>query len=314
MKRCCPGPPGYGRLVRAPLDVDGEFNDVRARGSGELEWYIQFAVRWQPARLAPSIRPVSYFAMDSAGPRVRDQQSTMEYYTWIKRDTQYVGWYSGRFTSDGIVLAAKPHFHSFLLQTAFIFKGSPSNIGVTSEYLDEEELARAARDWVPGLVPLAGTAFPDLNAAESHFRSFAPELLRCSYQPSATSGPGPLSCTMDSGAEPPWQFVAGDAFTVVTLLDFTTPSELLPSWTSVPDELPMHTTFFLVVSEGTADDTEGVSCYESFMCTAAGNSYSQSSCHGHNAARNEESCQKGACCGVCSEDDMTAMRTTMLGS
>ena len=276
---------------------------------------MQFAVRWQPARLAPSIRPVSYFAMDSAGPRVRDRQTTMEYYTWIKRDTQYVGWYSGRFTSDGIVLAVKPHFHSFLLQTAFLFKGTPEQIGVTSEYLDEDELARAARDWVPGLVPLTGTSFPDLNAAESHFRSFAPELLRCTYQPPATSSPtGQLSCTMDNGAEPQWQFEASEAFTVVTLLDFTTPNELLPSWTAVPDELPMHTTFFLVVSqEGLADDNEGVSCYESFMCTAAGNSFSQNSCHGHSAVRSAEACQQGDSLEVCSQEEITSMTARWRG-
>ena len=42
-------PDGTAKHTFFPLDVEGEINDVRARGSPPLEWYFQVGMHWRYA-------------------------------------------------------------------------------------------------------------------------------------------------------------------------------------------------------------------------------------------------------------------------
>eukprot|EP00966_Prymnesium_polylepis_P294183 6794393-Prymnesium_polylepis.1 len=90
-------PPGYGRQISFPLDVDSELNDVRPSGSPPLQWYLQLALRWLPGDAG--LRPVSHYNIMNPQLPVPWDQSTFEAYFFVPPYVPSVAFYSGHFPS-----------------------------------------------------------------------------------------------------------------------------------------------------------------------------------------------------------------------
>ena len=71
-------PAGYARLVKGPLTINGELNDVRPAGSEPLEVWYQIAIRFVPKRSRQDrFHPLSFHYMWSPGRLDIFDQSTM---------------------------------------------------------------------------------------------------------------------------------------------------------------------------------------------------------------------------------------------
>ena len=260
---------GYGRLISSPLDFDGELNDARPRGSPPLTWYLQIAVRWQPAT-APLV-PISVYNLLAVGPVTNGAQATFERYFWVPTAGMWLGVYSGALGGRaGRMLYLKPHAHMNLLSKAWVFaKATPEDV-LTPAVVHALAAPRVAAD-----TNEQGTALLrldhksgglDLGDAALTVRGAEAAVLRRGVRPACVLLPnhlkvnGPtagwydrapnISCTA-------WQFAPRERFTVVALLRFCgngapddgagrcPPEPWRAAGEAPPPALPMHLEIFL---------------------------------------------------------------------
>jgi hypothetical protein len=115
------------RLV-APLDVEGELNDVRPAGSEPLEWYYQIAMRWRPVR--PEEPVVSQLVILNPGQIIPPHQMTRAFTAPTPTHAQSVMLFSSPYTAGGEMRRVKVHAHSVICESMMLLRGEFSDFGL----------------------------------------------------------------------------------------------------------------------------------------------------------------------------------------
>merc|ERR1712232_604683 len=121
-------------LVRGPLTINGELNDVRPAGSQPLEWWYQTAIRIVPKRpriaMSASFRPLSFHYMWSPGRLDISDQSTMVNTFKAPTDRSTFIWYTGKMHFNATLVRGKVHTHNTLFNDTFLFAATPEDLGL----------------------------------------------------------------------------------------------------------------------------------------------------------------------------------------
>jgi hypothetical protein len=118
-------PASYGKLVKTPLLILGELNDVRPAGSPEMRWWYLAAVRYVPKEAA-HMRALSIHAICNAfslSPAFTLPAPTDEA-TWT--------WFVGQMPKSGALVRAKIHSHMTIFKEMFLFAATPDQLGLSS--------------------------------------------------------------------------------------------------------------------------------------------------------------------------------------
>jgi len=135
-------PAGYGKLVKGPISVDGDVNDVRAFNSTEMTWYMVIGARWIPndehilekSSIRPKPRAISVATIGQPGRLQVSDQSTMVHSALMPTGFETMMWYTGRMKHSGSLIRAKTHTHNQIFQQLFFFTGRPEDVGLTSGF------------------------------------------------------------------------------------------------------------------------------------------------------------------------------------
>ena len=249
--------PGFGRMVKTPMNLNGELNDVRAPNSPELEWYFQIAARWVPVNspLGKEIRPVSIHGFWGPGRFDTNDQSTMPqtFLTPTAYDNFY--WYTGYMFGTGKLIRGRGHSHNTVFQESYLFSGSPAQLGFGSSKFRPKSKAYE-------VVPTVQSGF----ATNGELRNYIFEQYNNSLQSNDPNKPR-LICQNKAGTQlidgfifdrrnpnhcDPWDFKKGEQFTIIGLNHKTDlpPGPHMPD--RVPEYIPGHITW------GFASELKGV--------------------------------------------------------
>ena len=237
---------GYARRVDVPLAINGELNDVRAPGSGALEWYYEVAARWAPegAAAAAATRAASVVYVASPGRFNWNDQSTMVNTFLAPTGEDSFLWYTARLPASGTLLRAKMHAHNTVFDESLFYLGTPRDVGL-------EDLRPKGR------------AFDVVRAAETRFETN--DRVKARVVAAAAASGARLVCRSRTAHErvggydydrrpavfcDDWELRRGDQFTVVGFnrRQVAPPG---PHVDFIPAYLPGHLHWILLTDDGT---------------------------------------------------------------
>lgn len=128
------------RLV-APLDVEGEINDVRPTNSEPMEWFYQIAMRWKP--IDPKEPVISQTSLFGPGTIIIPSQITKSLTAPTPTHAESVMIYSGKLTVSGDLRRGKIHAHSAIYQSSMLLLGEFSDYGLSDSKFEP------VRGWKP---------------------------------------------------------------------------------------------------------------------------------------------------------------------
>jgi hypothetical protein len=245
-------PHGYGKLVTTDVTINGELNDVRPKGSPELEWYYQAAIRWVPKVKAKDLTPLSMHYFWSPGRLDLFDQSTMV--VTFKAPTAYDSmiWYTGTMHYSGTLIRGKMHTHNTIFKESLFFAGTPEEIGMLGSRFQPK-----GKVFDP--IPLKDMKFESIDAAQTYILD--------AYHQHRSENPNSgvrLICKGDTNNEDivfpsgtykfdrraptwcgNWEFKKGDAFTAVGFNRHAggPPGPHMPD--RIPEWLPGHLHWFM---------------------------------------------------------------------
>ncbi|KAH8055324.1 hypothetical protein JL722_8225 [Aureococcus anophagefferens] len=105
-------PLGSAKFAGEPVDLEGEINDVRARGSPPLEWYFQTGIRWRHGRdFADAPQVLSSFITGVPGRTDRNNQQTFVRTFPAPIDYDSMAWSNVKIPFNGRLVRNKVHSH-----------------------------------------------------------------------------------------------------------------------------------------------------------------------------------------------------------
>lgn len=252
---------GHGKVIREPLDLEGELNDVRAFNYPPITWYYRVMLRYRPySPKSSALKPLSQSFFIGPSPIGDKQLNTLGTFPTPTAE-ESIYWYTGKMATDGKLVRNKLHSHNVAFNRALWFHANPGQLGIDkTKFSHLNRGSSGCRDsgapWmgipdhgcVP--VPLSKSGFKDFESIENFlFRHLAaaqaddseksPKLV-CEAVGARQSFSDPklhTNFSYDRRASvccKPWTFEKDDDFTVVAFLDRTTQ----PVGPSAPDTIP----------------------------------------------------------------------------
>lgn len=119
---------GYAKVLKTPVDIEGEDNDVRAPNSTPMRWWHQAVIRWFPKRAF--LQPLSQHFFVGPGRHDPADQRTDVWVFPVKTDVPQLYWYTGLMKIDGRMVRNKLHSHNTMFRNAFWFNARPEDLGL----------------------------------------------------------------------------------------------------------------------------------------------------------------------------------------
>lgn len=121
---------GHALPVTQAVGLHYEVSDIRREGSGNLNFYVEIAIRYSLER---PLRPTALIQTSMPFPVVgaADMRRYVEEFShFIPAHTSSVVWYTGTMAYPGKLLHGSAHSSSRWLDSLYIFTGSPEMIGL----------------------------------------------------------------------------------------------------------------------------------------------------------------------------------------
>merc|ERR1712203_844490 len=110
---------GYAKVLKTPLDLEGEINDVRAPNSEPMTWFYQIIIRWFP--ISSKFKPLSQqFKVGPGMFNALDQRHNVLVFP-VNTKVKSLYWYSGHQGFEGVMIRNKLHAHDTMFHRAIYF-------------------------------------------------------------------------------------------------------------------------------------------------------------------------------------------------
>ena len=237
-------PPGMGRLMTKPWDIEGDINDVRAPRSEKLVWWYEAAFRWTPE--IHNLQQISKEFVVGPGRFDPWDQATyvLTYPTKTKEPSLY--WYTGEMWASGSLIRNKLHGHNSIFHSAYWINASPEELGLDDpKFMPVNaftpQFIRADLGF-DGIDHLAKWILDHLELPENKKKGRR-VICKGFVQGEMIGGfhydrRAPCNCGE-------WEFKKGDPFTVISFSEHNGESAGPHSPNSISEEVPSHVHFVM---------------------------------------------------------------------
>lgn len=251
-------PPGYGKLVRSPFNLEGEMNDVRAPNSPPMTWYYRIMLRYRFYSPGSSLTPISQQFIIGPGPGEHKQLNTLQVFPVLSGE-ESLYWYTARMPTSGQMIRNKLHSHNLAYNRSFFFHATPEQLGLVADNFKMGTPAVGCIGIDPereGCIPkpLRETGFKDFETLEDFlFQRLADAQKNYTYPDLVCESHGARAAITDpvSGKSfsydrrapvccKPWQFKAFDEVTIVAFIDKLTQPLGPHDPITIPKSTEMH--------------------------------------------------------------------------
>jgi len=220
-------PEGFGFRVAEALRLDADFNDVRPKGSPELQFWLETAIsiaRPEATKLNHELGTV-ILGVPFRCEWWKENPDLQRLY-FVPPHHPSALWATARMPTSGTFVAGKLETHQHMFDLAWVLAGvSPEDLGLNS---DMWQLRKPWLPWLPKENGWSDEAAAMLALKHHVQRNFEGAVQRCAEQPSCNKPPS-LVWTLDSiviendeDRQMPWpngtwSFEEGDQYTIVII-------------------------------------------------------------------------------------------------